>query len=270
MPGSGIHTVTVPGAVKGWEMMRARFGRLPMADLLAPAIFYAEDGFPVTDVIADAWSGATRKLAADPHAAKTFLIGGRAPRAGEVFKNPDLAAHDAADCRARAPPDSTKARRPTRSSRSMREKGGTMTAADLKEYQPEWVDPISTTYRGWTVYELPPNTQGIAALMMLNLMEQFPLGEYGLTSAKATARDDRGEEARLRGHASLRRRSEVLDRAGAADAEQAARESARGAHRSGESGVRGGAVDVRRPDRLATAATRSTSPSSTATATSSR
>ena len=64
-------------------------------------------------------------------------------------------------------------------------KGGTMTAADLKDYQPEWVDPISTTYRGWTVYELPPNTQGIAALMMLNIMEQYPLGEYGLTSTKA-------------------------------------------------------------------------------------
>ena len=88
--------VTVPGAVKGWEMLRARFGRLPMSDLLAPAIFYAEDGFPVTDVIADAWDGATKKLAADPHAAKTFLIGGRAPRAGEVFKNPHPGRHDAA------------------------------------------------------------------------------------------------------------------------------------------------------------------------------
>ena len=80
-----------------------------------------------------------------------------------------------------------------------------MTAADLSEYQPEWVEPISTTYRGWTVYELPPNTQGIAALMMLNLMEPFPLGDYGFHSAEGAARDDRGEEARLRGHAALRR-----------------------------------------------------------------
>src|SRR6187397_3259766 len=73
MPGSGIYTVTVPGAVKGWEMMRARFGRLPMADLLAPAIFYAEDGFPVSDVIADAWRGSQRKLEQGPHAAEVFL-----------------------------------------------------------------------------------------------------------------------------------------------------------------------------------------------------
>src|SRR6188508_1422506 len=92
MPSSGIYTVTVPGAVKGWEMMRARFGKLPMADLLAPAIFYAEDGFPVTDVIARAWNAATRKLQTGPHAAEVFLPGGRAPNSGEVFKNPALAA----------------------------------------------------------------------------------------------------------------------------------------------------------------------------------
>ena len=79
MPASGIYTVTVPGAVKGWEMMRARFGKLPMADLLAPAIFYADDGFPVTDVIANAWNGATRKLPADPHAAED--VPARRPRA---------------------------------------------------------------------------------------------------------------------------------------------------------------------------------------------
>jgi len=181
---SGIWSVTVPGAVKGWEMLRARFGSLPMADLLAPAIFYAEDGFPVSDVIADAWNGSTRKLAADSASAKAFLIDGRAPRAGEVFKNPDLAStmrligeKGTAGFYEGKVGEAILA--------VAREKGSTMTAADLKEYQPEWVDPISTTYRGWTVYELPPNTQGIAALMMLNMMEQFPLGEYGLTSPKA-------------------------------------------------------------------------------------
>src|SRR5215470_8866755 len=85
---SGVWSVTVPGAVKGWEMLRARFGTLPLADLLAPAIFYADDGFPVTDVIANAWNAATRKLSADPGSAATFLPNGRAPRSGEVFKNP--------------------------------------------------------------------------------------------------------------------------------------------------------------------------------------
>jgi gamma-glutamyltranspeptidase/glutathione hydrolase len=183
MPGSGIYSVTVPGAIKGWEMMRARFGRLPMADLLAPAIFYAEDGFPVTDVVARYWSGGQRRLAAEPHAASAFLLNGRAPVAGQVMKNPDLAktmrlvaGRGVAGFYEGSVGEAILA--------ISREKGGTMTAADLKEYQPEWVDPISTTYRGWTVHELPPNTQGIAALMMLNIMERFPIAEYGLTSTK--------------------------------------------------------------------------------------
>jgi gamma-glutamyltranspeptidase/glutathione hydrolase len=184
MPGSGIYSITVPGAVKGWEMMRARFAKLPMADLLAPAIYYAEEGFPVTDVIARAWQGSVRKLSADPASAATFLPGGKAPAAGEIFKNPDLgktmrliATKGVAGFYEGPTADAILA--------MSKEHGGTMTAADLKEYQPEWVDPISTSYRGWTVYELPPNTQGIAALMMLNMMERFPLGEYGLTSTKA-------------------------------------------------------------------------------------
>lgn len=184
MPNTGIYSVTVPGAVKGWEMLRARFGRLPMADLLAPAIFYAEDGFPVTDVTANAWNGATRKLAADPNAVQTFLINGRAPRAGELFRNPMLGATMRLIAE-KGPAGFYEGKTADAILAVGREKGGTMTAADLKEYQPEWVEPISTTYRGWKVSELPPNTQGIAALMMLNLMEQYPIGEYGLTSAKA-------------------------------------------------------------------------------------
>src|SRR6185295_9170024 len=167
-----------------WEMLRARFGKLPLSDLLAAAIFYAEDGFPVSDVIADAWEGSTRKLAADPNAAQTFLINGRAPRAGELFKNPMLAATMRLIAE-KGPAGFYEGRTADAILAVEREKGGTMTAADLKEYQPEWVEPISTTYRGWKVSELPPNTQGIAALMMLNLMEQYPLGEYGLASTKA-------------------------------------------------------------------------------------
>jgi gamma-glutamyltranspeptidase/glutathione hydrolase len=184
MPGSGIYSVTVPGAIKGWEMMRSRFGRLPMADLLAPAIYYAEDGFPVTDVVARYWSGGQRRLASEPAAASAFLLNGRAPVAGQVMKNPDLAKtmrligeRGVAGFYEGPVGEAILA--------ISKEKGGTMTAADLKEYQPEWVDPISSTYRGWTVHELPPNTQGIAALMMLNLMERFPIAEYGLASTKA-------------------------------------------------------------------------------------
>jgi gamma-glutamyltranspeptidase/glutathione hydrolase len=155
-----------------------------MTDLLAPAIFYADNGFPVTEVIAGYWSSATRKLSTGPNAAAVFLPGGRAPRAGEVFRNPDLAG--TLRLIADRGVDGFYAGKTADAILAVsRELGGTMTAADLREYQPDWVDPISTTYRGWTVYELPPNTQGIAALMMLDLMEQFPIAEYGLTSTKA-------------------------------------------------------------------------------------
>jgi gamma-glutamyltranspeptidase/glutathione hydrolase len=182
MPGGGIHSVTVPGAVAGWDAMRARFGKLPMADLLAPAIFYADDGFPVTDVIADHWAGGAARLAADPLAAETFLPNGRAPRAGEVFRNTRLAGtlRLIAQKGAAGFYEGKTAEAIVAVSRV---KGGAMTLADLKDYKPEWVDPISTTYRGWTVYELPPNTQGIAALIMLNIMERYPIAESGFQTA---------------------------------------------------------------------------------------
>jgi gamma-glutamyltranspeptidase/glutathione hydrolase len=181
---SGIHTVTVPGAVAGWEALRSRFGRLPMADVLAPAIFYAEEGFPVTNVIADGWRGATRGLGANPNAAKTFLIDGRSPREGELFRNRELGGTLRLIAES-GPKGFYEGRTANALLALSKELGGTMTADDLREYKPEWVEPISTTYRGWTVWELPPNTQGIAALMMLNLMEQFPMGDYGLHSAKS-------------------------------------------------------------------------------------
>jgi gamma-glutamyltranspeptidase/glutathione hydrolase len=184
MPGSGIYSVTVPGAVAGWEALRSRFGKLPLSDLLASAIFYADEGFPVTDVISRAWSGQVTKLSADRHATKTYLIDGRAPRTGEIFKNP-LLAQSLRLIADRGIAGFYEGKTADAILAVSREKGGTMTAADLKEFKAEWVEPISTTYRGWTVHELPPNTQGIAALMMLNLMEQYPLGEYGLHSAKA-------------------------------------------------------------------------------------
>jgi gamma-glutamyltranspeptidase/glutathione hydrolase len=184
MPQAGIHAVTVPGAVGGWNALRTKFGSLPFSELLAPAIVYAEEGFPVSDVIAAHWAALTDKLAAEPGAASTYLPNGRAPRGGELFRNVDLAASlrriatdGAAGFYEGPTADAILA--------VSHDKGGTMTAADLRELAPEWVDPISTTYRGWTVYELPPNTQGIAALMMLNLMEPFPLGEYGFHSARA-------------------------------------------------------------------------------------
>jgi gamma-glutamyltranspeptidase/glutathione hydrolase len=184
MPAGGVHSVTVPGAVAGWGALRARFGRTTLSDILAPAIFYADHGFPVTDIIAGRWAAWMDKLAAEPNAAHTYLPNGRPPEPGEMFRNRDLggslrliAEH--------GPPAFYEGRIADAILALSRERDGTMTAADLEEFTPEWVAPVSTTYRGWTVYELPPSTQGVAALMMLNLMEQFPLAEYGLHDTAA-------------------------------------------------------------------------------------
>jgi gamma-glutamyltranspeptidase/glutathione hydrolase len=182
MPFGGIHTVSVPGAVAGWVALHQRFGRLPLADLLAPAIFYAERGFPVSDVIATRWAQWTDKLSADANAAATYLPNGRAPRSGELFANRDLAA-----VMRRIADDGAAGFYAGPTAAAMLEcsqaRGGTMTADDLGDFEPEWVDPISTTYREWRVYEIPPNTQGIAALIMLDLMEQFPLRDFGFATA---------------------------------------------------------------------------------------
>jgi gamma-glutamyltranspeptidase/glutathione hydrolase len=185
MPQRGIHSVTVPGVVAGWDAMRSKFGTKPFSELLAPAIYYAEQGFPLSEKTAGGWANSVKMHSAHPNSRKTYLIDGtRAPRAGEVFKNLDLAgslrliALNGRD-------GYYKGQTAQAILAISREQGGTMTAADLADFQPEWVTPIKTTYRGWNVYEIGPNTQGISALMMLNLMEQYPLGQYGFHSADA-------------------------------------------------------------------------------------
>jgi gamma-glutamyltranspeptidase/glutathione hydrolase len=156
------------------------------ADLFAPATFYAENGFPVTDLIAEQWSApeALALLKRNPNAAATYLPDGRAPKAGGLFRNPNLA---------------TSLRQIAASGRNAfysgeiaarileisKELGGTLSAADLSQFEAEWVTPISTEYRGWTVSEIPPNGQGIAALMMLNIMERYPLQDFGPNSVRA-------------------------------------------------------------------------------------
>jgi gamma-glutamyltranspeptidase/glutathione hydrolase len=185
MPQRGIHSVTVPGAVAGWDALRARFGTKRFDELLASAIYYATNGFPVSEVIANGWRNSVKLHAEHPNSTRTFLVDGtRAPRPGEVFRNPDLAGSLRLIAEA-GRNGYYKGRTADAILAISREQGGTMTAADLAEFQPEWVDTIRTTYRGWTVHEIGPNTQGIAALSMLNLMEQFPLGTYGFHSADA-------------------------------------------------------------------------------------
>jgi gamma-glutamyltranspeptidase / glutathione hydrolase len=177
MPQSGIDSVTVPGAVDGWSKLLSRFGTKKFPEVLAPAIHYAKNGFPLPELAAAYWAETEKKLRADPNAVSTFLIDGHTPKLGEVFRNPDLAhslelvasgGRDAfykGDIASRIVATSTKL-------------GGSMSAQDLAEYSSEWVEPISTTYRGWTVYEIPPNGQGIAALEMLNIMETFPFRQF--------------------------------------------------------------------------------------------
>lgn len=184
VPGRGIYSVTVPGVVAGWDMMRERFGSLPFSESLAPAIYYAENGFPVSPVISRGWARSSEMLAAHPNSKETFLPGGQAPKLGEMFRNPDLGA-SLRRIAEHGRDGYYKGQTAEAILKMSEEMGGTFTADDLSEFRPQWVTPISTMYRGWKVSEIPPNTQGIAALIMLNLMEQYPIGEYGFHSAKA-------------------------------------------------------------------------------------
>lgn len=184
MPQEGIFSVTVPGCVDGWEKLHRRWGKLPWAELFRPAIYYAEQGFPVTEWIAGYWSDSVEKLRREPEAARLFLPLGKPPAVGEVFRNPELgkALRLVAEGGARAFYEGSIAEAILRTSTRL---GGVLEPDDLKDFSSEWVKPIATEYRGWTVYELPPNGQGIAALEMLNIMERFPLPDYAAESADA-------------------------------------------------------------------------------------
>jgi gamma-glutamyltranspeptidase / glutathione hydrolase len=173
MPIEGIDSVTVPGAVAGWQALHKRFGKLQWKDLFQSAIFYADEGYPVPEVIASYWKDSTAWLANDKEAQRVYLPGGKSPEVGQIFQNRDLAkalrlvAEQGSDVFYKG----QIARAILNTSQAF---GGTVSASDLAEFSPEWVAPISTTYRDWTVYELPPNGQGMAALEMLNIMETSP------------------------------------------------------------------------------------------------
>ncbi len=173
MPQFGIDSVTVPGAVDGWAKLHARWGKLPWRDLFEPAIFYANHGLPVAEIIHGYWQGAESTLESNPESRRVFLPDGKVPEFGQVFKNPDVAQALTliADQGESAIYKGEIAQAILKTSHAL---GGTMTADDLAQYSAEWVEPISTTYRDWTVYELPPNGDGMAALEMLNIMERFP------------------------------------------------------------------------------------------------
>jgi gamma-glutamyltranspeptidase/glutathione hydrolase len=185
MPDAGIHSVTVPGAVDGWDKMHRKFGKLPWGDLFQPAIHYSADGFPVTETIQNHWQDYRYQhpIRADVNAARVYLPEGIAPALGQVFKNPELA--HAFQLIAREGPrtvyDGAIAKAMIATSQRL---GGTMQLSDLAKFSSEWVTPISTTYRDWTVYEIPPNGQGIAALQMLNVLENFLVDDHQLLSTE--------------------------------------------------------------------------------------
>ncbi|MEZ4423190.1 MAG: gamma-glutamyltransferase [Gemmatimonadota bacterium] len=182
MPGSGPRSVTVPGAVSGWAALLERHGTLTLAEALEPARRIAEEGFPVTPVIAAQWRAQVPKLARDPGAAATFLFeGDRGPEAGEWFRNPDLAASYAALQR-EGPGALYGGALGRRIVDHLQAEGGFLTLEDLRAHSVRWVEPLSVDYRGYTVWELPPSGQGIAALQMLELLEPYDLAAMGHNS----------------------------------------------------------------------------------------
>ncbi len=181
MPEFGIDSVTVPGAVDGWAKLHDRFGKLPWAQLFAPAIAYARNGYPVPEMIHGYWEGAASTLA-DPESQRVYLPNGKAPAIGQIFRNPELA-ETLSIVANQGPAAFYKGPIAQAILKTEAELGGTMTADDLGEFSAEWVEPISTTYRDWKVYELPPNGDGTAALEMLNIMEQSQPSPAGPTSA---------------------------------------------------------------------------------------
>lgn len=183
VPPYGPLPVSVPGAVDGWFELHGRYGRLSMAEILAPAIRYAREGFPVSETIAYYFSTSAGPRADYPGFAETFMPDGEMPKKGELFRNPRLAetyeiiANDGRDAFYKG--DIAK-----RIDAYMTEQGGLLRYADLAAHRSEWVTPVTTNYRGWDVYELPPNGQGIAALQILNILEGFDIAAMGFGSAE--------------------------------------------------------------------------------------
>jgi gamma-glutamyltranspeptidase/glutathione hydrolase len=173
---------SVPGAVDGWAELHAKYGRLPLARVLAPAIHYAEEGFPLSPVIAGDWGRGAPRFKDFPGFAEIFMPGGRAPKEGEIFRNPALAktlrqiAEKGRDAYYNGPIADEIVR-------YSQVNGGFFSKEDFAKHHSEWCDPVSVNYRGWDVWELPPPGQGIAALQLLNVLENFDLKAMGRNSA---------------------------------------------------------------------------------------
>ena len=182
IPSHGPLPVSVPGTVDGWFELHKKFGKLDMTEILEPAINYANNGFPVSELISYYWNASARFLKKYPNFEKIYMPNGHAPAEGEIFKNPYLAktltkiAKGGRDAFYKGDIAKT-------IDKFMKEQGGFLTYDDLASYHAEWVEPISTNYRGYDVWELPPNGQGTAALQILNILEQYDIKSMGFGSA---------------------------------------------------------------------------------------
>ncbi len=183
IPERGPLSVSVPGCVDGWFELHGKFGKLSWRELFEPAIRYAREGFPVSEVIANDWAGSAANVTNQPGFGEAYLPGGRVPVKGEVFRNPGLAA-TMERLAAGGRNGFYKGETAQIIEAFLRRHGGFLTAGDLAGHKSEWVDPVSSNYRGYDVWELPPNTQGIAALQMLNILEGFDLKRYGFGSVE--------------------------------------------------------------------------------------
>jgi len=183
VPYRGAPSVTVPGALSGWAALLAEYGTMTLAQALAPATDLAENGFPVSPIIAQQWQANARILRQDPGARATFLLDGeRAPRAGEWFRNPDLAASFRAVA-GEGPRAFYGGALGVRIVQGLQAQGGFLTLDDLRDHSPEWVEPLSVDFRGYRIWELPPAGQGVAALEMMRILDRFDLESMGHNSA---------------------------------------------------------------------------------------
>lgn len=183
IPAYGPLPVSVPGCVDGWFELNKKFGSMPMKELLQPAIKYAREGFPVSELISYYWRGGARFLQRFPNFKEIYMPNGHAPQKGEIFKNPYLA--NTLDKIAKGGRDVFYKGEIARTiDKFMREQGGFLSFEDFASHHSEWVEPISTNYRGYDVWELPPNGQGTAALQLLNILEGFDIASMGFGSAE--------------------------------------------------------------------------------------
>jgi gamma-glutamyltranspeptidase / glutathione hydrolase len=184
MPQRGIHSVTVPGAVHGWATLLNSFGKKKLADVLQGAIGYAEEGFPVAELTAEQWKESEARLKTDEGAAGNYLIDGRTPKAGELFRNPRMAA-TLKRIAAEGPDYYYKGEIAKKIVQVSERFGGLFTLRDFAEHRSDWVEPITASYRDHDIYEMPPATQGFVALEMLKILEGFDLKSAGAQSADA-------------------------------------------------------------------------------------